>query len=256
MLTVLIRTRNEKENLPRVINSVRSLADEILVLDDRSTDGTPELARRLGARVVTDEEGLPLGEKVNLGARLAKNEWVLLLDADEELSPALREAIRRELKNPRYEAYELARKTYYLGAFLNHAWFPEWRLRLFKKGKVLFGGTVHEGPVRVEGRVGRLEGELYHYSFKSLTHQYEKLVSYARLQARVMYSKRKKTRWYHLTVNPLWSFFKTFVLKRGFLDGWRGFLVSVSGAVYTFLKYAFLKELELKEKLGKELWRR
>ncbi|HIQ48928.1 MAG TPA: glycosyltransferase family 2 protein [Aquifex aeolicus] len=255
MLSVLIRTKNEIENIERAINSVRNIAQEIIVLDDGSTDGTVEKAKSLGAKVFNLKEKLNYPEKLNYGINLCKNEWIFILDADEEVSEELRDSIISELKNPKFKAYEVTRKTYYLGKFLNHAWYPEWRLRLFKKGTVYFEGEVHEKPV-YKGKIGRLKGDLFHYSFKSLKHQYLKNVNYAYGMALYLFKNGKRFRFYNLIFNPIWSFTKVFFLKLGFLDGFRGFLVAVSAFIYTFLKYLFLLELELKEKYGENLWRR
>jgi len=256
MLSVVIRTKNEEENIERAIKSVSPVADEIIVIDDFSTDRTVEIAKGLGAKVVFDEKGRTLGEKLNYGADLSRNEWIFFLDADEELSEELRESIRKTLESPRYDAYEVARRTYYMGEFLRHVWYPEWRLRLFRKGKVRFTGVIHEEPVVKGIKVGKLKGDLYHYSYASLKHQYLKTVEYARKMAEILHKEGKRFRYYNLLFNPLWSFVKIFFLKRGFLEGYRGFMVAMSAFFYTFLKYSFLKEIELKEKLGYKLWKR
>ncbi|RUM30716.1 MAG: glycosyltransferase family 2 protein [Aquifex sp.] len=255
MLSVLIRTKNEIENIERAINSVKSLAQEIIVVDDGSIDGTVEKAKSLGAKVFTAKTNSTFAEKLNYGINLCRNEWIFVLDADEEVSEELKNSIISELKNPKFKAYEVTRKTYYLGKFLNHSWYPEWRLRLFKKGTVYFEGEIHEKPV-YKGKIGRLKGDLYHYSFKSLKHQYLKNVNYAYGMALSLFKKGKRFKFYNLIFNPIWSFTKVFFLKLGFLDGSRGFLVAVSAFIYTFLKYLFLLELELKEKYGENLWKR
>ncbi len=255
MLSVLIQAKNEEKNIGRAIKSVKGLAKEIIVLDDFSTDKTAEVAKSLGAKVYRLEKKMSYSEKLNYGIELCSNEWVMFIDADEEVSKELKENIKRELRNPRYESYMISRRTYYMGKFLNHVWYPEWRLRLFKKKKVVFEGDVHEKPI-VKGRVGKIKGDLYHYSFKSLRHQYEKNMDYAEKMAISLSKKGEKFSIYKLIFNPLWSFFKFYILKLGFLDGYRGFLASVSAAIYTFQKYAFLLELELKEKFGRDLWKR
>mgnify|MGYP001773676789 FL=1 len=251
MLSVLIRTKNEERNIGRAIRSVLPLADEIVVLDSGSTDRTVEIAKNLGAKVFFKEwEGY--GKQLNYGIGLCSKDWILVLDADEEVSSELRESIKKELKNPRYEVYKLCRKTFYLGDFLNHAWYPEWRVRLFKKGKVRFEGELHERVI-FEGKAGKLKGDIHHYSYKSLEDQYLKTIRYAKIMADRMKEEGKRFRLYNLIFNPLWYFFKIYFLKLGFLDGLRGFLVAMSGAIYVFLKYKFLYELELKDKKGR-IW--
>lgn len=250
-LSVLIRTKNEERNIERAIKSVDGLAQEIVVVDSGSTDRTVDIAKSLGAKVFFREwEGY--ANQINYGISLCSHEWIFLLDADEELSEELKESIKKELRDPKYEVYEVCRRTYYLGDFLKHAWYPEWRARLFKKGKVFFEGMLHERVV-FEGKVGRLKGDLYHYTYKSLEDQYLKAIKYAKIMAQEMKEKGKKFRLYNLIFNPLWYFIKVYFLKLGFLDGVRGFLVAMSGSIYTFLKYKFLYEMELKEKKEK-LW--
>ena len=251
MLSVLICTKNEERNIERAIKSVKGLAQEIIVVDSGSTDRTVEIAKSLGAKVFFKEwEGY--ANQLNYGISLCSSEWVLVLDADEEVSKELKEGIKRELEKPRYEVYQVCRRTYYLGDFLKHAWYPEWRIRLFKKGKVRFEGALHERAV-FKGKSGKLKGDLYHYSFKSLEDQYLKTIRYAKIMAMEMKEKGKRFRGYNLVFNPIWHFIKVYLLKLGFLDGVRGFLVAMSGAIYVFLKYKFLYEMELKEK-KKRLW--
>ncbi|MFN7065665.1 MAG: glycosyltransferase family 2 protein [Aquificaceae bacterium] len=251
MLSILIRTKDEERNIERAIRSVLGLADEVVILDSGSRDRTVEIAKSLGARVFFKEwEGY--ANQINYGISLCSGDWILLLDADEELSKELRESIRRELKNPKCSVYEVCRRTYYLGDFLKHTWYPEWKLRLFQKGKVSFEGVLHERAHFV-GRKGRLKGDLYHYSYESLEDQYLKTIKYANIMAIDMKKKGRGFRLYNLIFNPLWHFLKVYFFGLGFLDGLRGFMVAMSGAIYVFLKYKFLYELEQREK-GKRLW--
>lgn len=251
MLSVLILTKNEERNIGRAIRSVEGLADEVVVVDSGSTDRTVEIAQSLGAKVIFKEwEGYP--SQLNYGVEQCSGEWILVLDADEEVSKELKESIKREIEKPSYEVYMVSRRTYYLGAFLRYAWYPEWRVRLFRKGKVRFEGKLHERAIYA-GKAGKLKGDLYHYSYSSLHSQYLKTVNYAQQMAQLMKEEGKKFRLYKLVFNPLWHFFKVYFLQLGFLDGMRGFMVAMSAFVYTFLKYKFLYELELKEK-RKDLW--
>ncbi len=251
-LSVLIRTKNEEKNLPRAINSVKDIADEIVVLDSGSTDNTVEVAKSLGAKVFFHPwDGY--SNQLNRGIGLCSKDWILVLDADEEVSETLRHSIAEALYSKKADVFMVCRRTYYLGRFLKHAWYPEWRVRLFKKGAVRFEGELHENAI-FKGRAVKLKGDLYHYSFNSLYEQYEKTIRYAKIMAQVNHGKGKRFRIYNLIFNPLWSFFKVFVLQRGFLDGVRGLAVAVSVFIYTFLKYLFLLELELKEKYKEKLW--
>ncbi|MCS7083696.1 MAG: glycosyltransferase family 2 protein [Aquificaceae bacterium] len=242
MLSLLVCVKDQEEAIKRVISSAKGLVSEIVVVDSGSKDATVENARALGAKVVFNPwQGYP--RQLNFGISLCKNDWILILDSDEELSKELKESIAKELKNPRYSAYYLCRRPYYLGGFLNHGWYPEWRLRLFKKGVVTFEGNVHERPI-ISTKTGKLKGDIYHFSFKDLKEQYEKNIKYAHLMAIEMKTSGKKFRLWNLILNPLWHFVKVYFLKLGFLDGTRGFLAASSGSIYTFLKYKFLYELE------------
>lgn len=252
-LSVLIRTKNEERNIQRAIRSVQGLADEIVVLDSGSEDNTIKLARGMGAKVFFKEwEGY--SQQINYGIELCQGEWIFLLDADEELTEELRDSIREAISTQEYKAYMVNRRTYYMGRFLSHAWQPEWRVRLFKKGHVRFEGALHEKAI-FSGKAGKLKGYLNHYSFKSLNHQYKKLVEYARLMAKAMKEEGRSFRLYKLLLNPFWDTFKVYFLKLGFLEGLRGISIAFSTFFYVFLKYLFLWEMELKEKYGDELWK-
>ena len=255
MLSVVIITKNEEENIGRCIESVKEISDDIVVVDSGSTDRTVEIAKSLGARTFYKEwQGYSVQKNYAVG--LAKNEWVLSLDADEELSTELAQEILKRIGSGNYDCYLLNRQTYYLGAFLKHGWFPEWRLRLFKKGIGKFEEEAHD-VCRCKGRVGRIEkGVIYHYSFKSLESHVSKSVSYAKLVAETLHAEGKRVYLSQLILRPLWHFLKVYILKKGFLEGRRGLLISVIGAFYTFLKYAFLLELQLKERYGERLWRK
>ncbi|WP_448587295.1 glycosyltransferase family 2 protein [Thermocrinis sp.] len=249
---MLILTKNEEKDLPRAIRSVKDIADEVVVLDSGSTDATIDLARSLGAKVFYHPwNGYP--HQLNKGIELCSEEWILVLDADEEVSEELRDSIKKAISFPLSDVYSLSRRTYYLGGFLKHTWYPEWRVRLFRKGAVRFEGELHERAI-FRGEAVKLKGDLYHYSYESFSDQYEKTIRYAKIMAEEYHRKGKRFRLYNLLFNPFWSFFKVFVLQRGFLDGLRGFAVAMSSFIYTFLKYLFLLELEMKKEKGEKLW--
>ncbi|MEN3029053.1 MAG: glycosyltransferase family 2 protein [Aquificaceae bacterium] len=250
-LSALILTKDEENNISRAIESLQELAEEVIVLDSGSKDRTVEIAKSMGAKVYFKEwEGYP--KQLNYGIELCSGDWVLVLDADEEVSDRLKESIREVLSKPEYEVYKVCRRTYYLGKFLRHAWYPEWRVRLFKKGKVTFQGELHEKAV-YSSKAGKIKGDLYHYSYRNLKDQYRKTLQYAEVMAHIMHRSGKRFRLYHLLLSPLWHFLKVYLFQLGFLDGVRGFLVASSAFIYTFLKYKFLLELELLERY-KKLW--
>lgn len=239
-LSVVIITKNEEKNIERAIKSVKEIADEIIVLDSYSTDKTAEIAKKLGAKVYF-REFTSFSDQKNFAISLASNDWVFVLDADEEVSEKLRENIKKVLENPKYDCYLINRKTYFLRKFLNHTLYPEWRLRLFKKGYAKYEGELHE-VVKCYGKAGKVKGDLYHYSFENLKDFVLKNINYSEKSAEILRRKGKKVKTFDIIFRPLWAFFKFFILKRGFLDGWRGFLISFSYAYFTLLKYSFLKE--------------
>ncbi len=254
-ISVVIITKNEERNIKRALESVKDIASEIIVVDSGSTDRTVEIAKSYGAKVFL-EEWKGYAKQKNVGIQRASNKWVLSIDADEELSKELQLSIKRLFeRNPDKDCYFLVRKTFFLGKFLDHVWYPEYRIRLFKKDSGKFEGNIHE-EFRCIGKTGRLEGDLYHYSFKSLRHQFSKAIDYAEIASKELYKKGKRASFKYLFLNPFWSFFKTFFLQKGFLDGKRGFIASVYMAFYTFMKYAFLYEKNLKEKYKDDLWKR
>ncbi|AAC07593.1 glycosyltransferase family 2 protein [Aquifex aeolicus] len=242
-LSVVILTKNEERNIARAIKSVKEIADEILVIDSGSTDRTVEIAKELGARVIfRDFTNYP--DQVSFAISKTNNKWVFVLDADEEVSEELKRSIKETLKFPKHDCYVVNRRTYFMGKFLNHTLYPEWRIRVFKKDKVKYEGELHE-VVKCSGSIGKLKGDLYHYSFKNLDEFFSKNLKYSKISAEILYKNGRIVKNYELFTRPVWTFFKFFIMKRGFLDGWRGFLISASYAFFNFTKYAYLKELQI-----------
>jgi len=241
-LSVVILTKNEEENIARAIKSVKDIANEILVVDSGSTDRTVEIAKDLGARVIF-REFTNYPDQVSFAISQTKNRWVFVLDADEELSEELRESVKMVLEKPKYDCYAVNRRTYFMGKFLRYTLYPEWRIRLFKRDKVKHEGELHE-VVKCFGKVGRLKGDLYHYSFKDLNDFFLKNLRYSKISAEILHKRGRKVKKYEIFLRPSWTFFKFFILKRGFMDGWRGFIISASYAFFNLAKYAYLKEMQ------------
>ena len=248
-LSVAIITYNEEEDLPKTLESVKDIASEIIIVDSHSTDKTREIAKSFGAKVY-EEDWKGFGEQKNSAIEKCTQPWILSLDADEVVSPELKKSIIEAIKNPKYDCYEVNRKNFYAGKYIEHVWFPEWRVRLFKKGKGKFKGEIHE-TLECEGRKGKLNGVLYHYPYKNLEEHYIKSIKYAKISAEVEFKKGKKFKIHQLLLNPSWAFFKMYILKKGFLDGIRGFSIAKSYSYAKFLKYLFLWELEEKNKNAK-----
>jgi glycosyltransferase involved in cell wall biosynthesis len=241
-LSVAVITRNEEGNIERCLRSVLGLADDMVVVDSGSEDRTTAIAEGLGARVIIHPwEGFPRQKQFAAGE--ARGDYVLMLDADEELSPALRNSLQEALRTGNADGYSLNRKTFYLGKFLEHTWHPEWRLRMFRHGAGRFEGDIHERVV-CAGRIVRLRGDLHHYSYKNLRDQILRLVQYADQAAGALEKEGTPFRLVNLLFNPCWACAKV-LLRGGWRDGYRGFLVAVCEGVYTALKYAFLLERAL-----------
>jgi len=237
-ISATIITRNEERNLPRAIESLRC-CDEILVVDSGSTDRTVEIAERFGARVLEANWRGYAGQK-NYASDQALHDWVLSLDADEALSEDLEGEIWALKKNgPTFDAYTVPRLAQYLGRWILHSgWYPDRKIRLFDRRKARWvGDYVHESVIS-EGRVGQLQGNLLHYTCQSLSEHMKTMNGYTTLAAEELAARGKRVSYRHLLLAPPWTFLKSYVLQRGFLDGVEGLAIAYMASLYTFLKYA------------------
>jgi glycosyltransferase involved in cell wall biosynthesis len=237
-ISAAIITFNEERNIARVIESLRC-CDEILVLDSGSNDRTVEIARKLGARV---EEASWHGyaAQKNIAAELAANDWILSLDADESLSEALEAEIWHIKKcGPQYVGYTVPRLAQYLGRWILHSgWHPDRKIRFFDRRKASWiGEFVHES-VKVDGPVGHLESNLLHFTCSSLSEHLRTMDTYTTLAAQELVTRDKSLGFVRLLFDPPWTFFRTYVLKRGFLDGMEGLTIAYMAGLYNFVKYA------------------
>jgi glycosyltransferase involved in cell wall biosynthesis len=245
-LSVGLLTFNSERKLEEVLKSVREIADEIVALDSGSTDKTLEILKSYGAKVYQRKFDNFVSQKNHL-LSLTTKEWVLFLDDDEALSPQLASSIEKAIKNPSFDGYYINRLTNYLGRWIRHAWYPDWHLRLAKREKCRWvGSEVHES-LKVEGRVGYLKGDLLHYSYSSVSEHLSKIDRYSTLYARGALKRGKRFSLLKLLTSPAAAFVRRYLLKRGFLDGFEGFVLSVMASYYTFLKYLKLWELEKSE---------
>ncbi len=255
-LSVAIITYNEEDIIGRTLESVKDIASEIVVVDSRSTDRTREIAESYGARVYVEDWKGYAGQK-NSALEKCTQEWVLFLDADEVVSEELRKSIREELKNPKADGYLINRRTYYMGRLLRYTWQPEWRLRLVLKGaNPRWEGRIHES-LFIDGKTAKLKGCLLHFPYKSVKHQIVKGIEFAKIDAEDKFVAEKKVSFTKdIVFRPVWTFLKEFIIKKSFLDGKRGFLIAVIASFYTFMKYSFLYERNLRSSLGDKLWER
>jgi glycosyltransferase involved in cell wall biosynthesis len=241
-LSACLITSDEEENLPRVLSSIKGIADEIVVVDCGSKDRTAEIAREHGAKVVT-RAWTNFAEQKNFAAAAASNNWILSLDADEELSGELRHALLAwKDKEPEFAVYEFARRTWYLGAWVKHTgWYPDYQRRLFRRDAAQFSGIIHEA-LRFEGKPGRLNGDLFHYTLRSVEEHERKVEGYTTLAAEQMFAAGKRSWRAAMWFATPWSWFNNYVLRLGFLDGYRGWIISRMAARSTWLKFKKLGE--------------
>jgi glycosyltransferase involved in cell wall biosynthesis len=242
-LTATLITLNEERNLPRALASVAGLAEEVVVVDSSSRDRTVALARQHGARVF-ERAWTDYSEQKNFAAAQATHDWILSLDADEELSPALREEIAQWKQGaPEADAYEMPRKAQYLGRWIEHSgWYPDRKRRLYRRDRARFVGALHESLV-VEGTVGRFRNDLLHYTFDSLEEHEARVQRYTQLAARLLYAGGRRSWLLPWLLAPGWAFLRTFIFQQGFRDGRHGWLIARMAARYVRLKYSKLRAL-------------
>lgn len=242
-LSVVIITRNEETNLPRCLESVR-FADEIVVVDSHSTDRTLDIARQFGARIFTvDWAGFGRAKQHALDQ--ATGDWVLSIDADEQLSPGLVDEIQKVVREEQvHSAYEMPRLTNFLGRWIYHCgWYPDRVVRLFRRQKGRFTDVpIHEG-IEVTGTIGQCGHDLYHYSYPTLEAYFEKFNRYTTEGAQLAAIRGEKARLTDLTIRPLVSFIKHYISKAGFLDGIEGLMISALSSCAVFVKYAKLRQI-------------
>jgi len=242
-VSIIILTRNEERNIGDCLKSV-SWADDLIVLDARSSDRTREIASAAGGRVL-ETVWLGFGKTKNTGLRHAKHEWILWLDADERVLPELAEEIRIIVSGPDNgpAGFEVARRAYFLGKWIRHCgWYPGFVVRLFRKSAGKFTEReVHE-YVEVSGTVGRLRNDLLHYTDESLYHYFQKFNNYTTLAAIDALNDGKKSSLSDTVLRPPFLFLKMYIIRLGFLDGLHGLLLSLLSSAYVFIKYAKIQE--------------
>ena len=237
-ITATIITLNEERNVARAIESLRC-SDEILIVDSGSTDRTVELAEKLGSRVL--EAGwLGYAAQKNWAAEHATHDWILSLDADEALSEALEAEIWNLKKGgPQFDAYTMPRLARYLGRWIYHSgWYPDRKVRLYRRDKATWvGDFVHES-VQTKGRVGHLQSNILHFTCESLSEHVKTMDRYTTLAAQELVARKQPVSLERMLFHPLWTFLKSYFFQRGFEDGLEGLIIAYMAAFYTFLKYS------------------
>jgi (heptosyl)LPS beta-1,4-glucosyltransferase len=244
-LTVTVITRNEAANIEGALASVQ-WADEIVVVDSRSSDETVEIARRHATRIeVHDWKGY--SAQRNYAADIASHDWILALDADERVPPELADEIQRIMADgPSAGGYRMPRISYYLGRWIRGTdWYPDYQLRLYNRRVGQFNGKrVHESVELSEGRPGTLRHDLQHYPYRDISDHVTSIDHYTTLAAEEWFAAGRRTNALDVVLHPPVAFLRNYVARRGFRDGTAGFLVSVLNSYYVFLKILKLWELQ------------
>lgn len=240
-LSVIIITCNEAANIEDCLASV-AFADECIVVDSGSSDDTVALARAAGARVEVTPDWPGFGPQKNRALSLATGDWVLSLDADERVTPALAAEIQAIIANEHSRpAYEIPRLSSFCGKFIRHSgWWPDAVLRLFRRGTARFtDAAVHE-RVEPDGEVGRLKSHMLHYTYPDLAFAIQKMNRYSSDAAEMMYAKGRRASVVSALGHAVWTFTRIYVVRRGFLDGGHGFVLAALAAMGSFSRYAKL----------------
>jgi len=244
-ITVAIITLNEERNIGRCITSVKDIADEILVVDSFSTDNTESIATSLGARVVKNHF-LGYQDQKNLAASLATNDYILSLDADEELTAELASSIKL-IKNSttQHRAYTFNRLTNYCGKWIYHCgWNPDIKIRLYDRNYAKWGGgNIHEKVV-YDGAAEFLNGNLLHYSYPTISSHINQTNKFSTLSAKHLFSINKRSSIFKIYTRPILKFFRDYFIKLGILDGRYGFIICFINALSALLKYSKLYDLQ------------
>jgi glycosyltransferase involved in cell wall biosynthesis len=242
-LTVTVITHNESANLAAALESVR-WADEILVVDSESTDDTAAIARRFTERVIVRPWPGYVAQK-NFAADQAANDWILSLDADERVSPALADEIRRIVAGaPASAGYRVPRVSFHFGRWIRSTdWYPDYQLRLYDRRRAAWTGRYVHESVRADGPVGELRGELQHHPYRDISHHLQTMDRYTTLAAKQLFEDGRRAGWIEILMLPRLAFFRNYILRGGFRDGMPGLVISAMNAYYVGLKFAKLWEL-------------
>jgi glycosyltransferase involved in cell wall biosynthesis len=244
-VSVAMITLNEERNIRACLESV-TWAEEVVVCDSGSTDRTLAIAAECGARTFQDDWRGFAGHK-NLAVDRCRHPWILVLDADERVTPALRQEIEGVVGDPgARDGYLIPRRSYFLGQWIRGCgWYPDDSVRLFRRGHGRFAErAVHEAVV-VDGPVGRLTAPLEHFTYDSISAFLQRTDRYSALAAAELHRAGRSTHLWDLVARPAWTFLRMLLLQGGWREGWRGLVLSGLYAAYAFSKYAKLWELEL-----------
>jgi glycosyltransferase involved in cell wall biosynthesis len=242
-ISAIIITYNEEKNIRRCLSGL-DWVDEIVVVDSHSMDDTKKIASEFTQRIF-DIKWEGFGKAKDFAKDKASHQWILSVDADELVTPDLKEEIQKITESEdSVSGYYIPRKSNFLGKWINHGgWYPDYVLRLFRKDKAKFSHSMVHEKVQVEGKTGYLKKDLLHYTDPNFDHYLEKLNRYTSLSAEELFGEGEKAKVSDLIFRPLATFFKMYLMKRGFLDGLSGFILAVCSAFHVFSKYVKLRHL-------------
>ena len=238
-ISACIISFNEEKKIEDCLKSLLGVADEIIVVDSESCDKTIEIAEKYTDQIYT-QKFLGHIEQKNLAVSKANHDWILSLDCDERLSDALRSSILAIKQNiATHDAYKMARKTHYDYRWLNHCWYPDIKIRLFHKKKALWGGVnPHDRIVLQSSKIKFLNGDILHYSFDTISAHIQTLDKFTEIGANEIIKREKQVSIFSPLTHGFWTFFRMYILRRGFLDGFAGFVASILSFVHAFVKYS------------------
>lgn len=236
-LSVIVITKNEAGNIGACLQSL-AFADQLVVLDSGSTDATLEIARQAGAEVSENLDWIGFGAQKNRALALARCDWVLSIDADERVTQQLQDEIRTALENPGFDIYSFPRLSSYCGQYMHYSgWYPDRVTRLFRRGTAEFSRELVHEKVVCTSPVGRLESPLLHESFKSFEAVLDKANRYSTAGAQMLFERGKTASPARALSHGVWAFFRTYILRRGFMDGSMGLILAISNAEGTYYRY-------------------
>ena len=242
-ISAVVITLNEEKRLEPALKSLEGVASEIVIVDAYSNDETLEIAKKYTKKIF-QRKWTNFSDQKNFGNSKASYSWILSLDADERLSSELRREIKGLKEESRCSGYSMPRQVFYLGKWIRRSgWYPDRKIRLFRKDKARWEGEfVHEELV-IEGEVEKLKGPIHHFTYRNIKDHLNRINSFSELGAKKLYAQKRKCRWYHLLFFPFFRFVKSYVWKGGFMDGFPGLVISALNGYAIFIRYAKLKEI-------------
>jgi len=248
-ISAVIITYNEEQNIERCLNSVKDIADEIVVVDSFSTDKTEEICKSFDVNFIKHAFEGHIEQK-NWAITQASNPYVLSLDADEELDKTLKNSILEAKQNWKFDGYSFNRLTNYCGKWIKHTgWYPDKKLRLWDSRKGEWKGqNPHDRyEMRKEAKIRHLKGDLLHYSYYTIHQHIEQVNKFTEIAANAAIQEGKRTNLFKILLHPLWKFIRDYFFKLGILDGYYGFVISIISSHATFIKHLKIRELTKKQ---------